>query len=104
MNNLSPNICRKKKTHSKALHDQVSPNPQLIPQPLNCLPQTLTVFLELLIILQNSSLVNEPLFLRRNADRGSNVLFKLLYIHLQAKRDQKLSAKVGKGEGQKGDD
>jgi len=40
------------------------------------------VFLELLIILQNSSLINEPLFLRGNADRSSNVLFKLLYIHL----------------------
>lgn len=85
MNNLSPNICRKKKIHTKALYDQVSPKPQQIPQPLNCLPQTLTVFLELLIILQNSSLINKPLFLRRNADRGSDVLFKLLYIHLQGK-------------------
>lgn len=50
---------------------------------LRQLPQALTVFLELLIVLQNPALVDEPLFLRRDADRGSNMLLKFLYIHLK---------------------
>ena len=57
------------------------------PQALLCLPHPLTVFLELLIILQNSSLVDKPLFLRRDANRSSNMLLKLLYVHLQGRRN-----------------
>lgn len=57
-------------------------------------PHPLTVFLELLIILQNSSLIDEPLFLRGDADRGSDVLLKFLYVHLQ-RRDKQVSGKGG---------
>lgn len=57
------------------------------PQTPLCLPHPLTVFLELLIILQNSSLVDKPLFLRRDANRSSNMLLKLLYVHLYGRRN-----------------
>lgn len=64
------------------------------------LPQPLTVFLELLIILKNSSLIDEPLFLRGDADRGSNVLLKFLYIHLQ--EETEVSGNGGKGRTEEG--
>lgn len=76
------------------------PSSQL-PQTPNCLPHPLTVFLELLIILQNSSLIDEPLFLRGDADRGSNVLLKFLYIHLHRK-DKQVSGNGGRGRTEEG--
>lgn len=33
--------------------------------------------------MQNPALVDEPLFLGRDANRGSYMLLKLLYIHLK---------------------
>lgn len=53
----------------------------------------LTVICQCSLILQDSTLIDEPLFIHRDAHREGNVLFELFYCQLQNNAAQRSYSK-----------